>query len=89
MFYLKLKKKKRNVVTLKIKPRTTSISCELEQQTTEHNPRQKKTKRLFFYPDFIYFYPFSKNYYLNYIFSLIPFLFWFLFFLFYFFLPNK
>ena len=33
---------KRNVVTLKINPRTTSISCELEQQTTEHNQRQKK-----------------------------------------------
>jgi hypothetical protein len=49
----------------------------------KYNSSQDKTKKnktpFFFFPDFIYFYPFSKNYYLNYIFSLIPFLFCFVF----------
>lgn len=56
------------------------IETQRKINTTAVKTRQKKNKTpFFFFPDFLYFYPFSKNYYLNYIFSLIPFLFCFVF----------
>ena len=68
--------KKKHIIIIRL---LRYIETQRKINTTAVKTRQKKQNAFFFFPDFIYFYPFSKNYYLNYIFSLIPFLFCFLF----------